>query len=80
MDAFSFEFQVFSRKCKSAFGLRRRERIEVQAPTFLALCFHFCSPFFASFFSTFLDFLGSPDPRVQARVRVRGGDPLNEFN
>ena len=40
----------FSRKCESAFRLRRRERIEVQAPTFLALCFHFPTAFFAWFF------------------------------
>ena len=40
----------FSRKCESAFRLRRRERIEVQAPDFLAPCLNFCSPIFISFF------------------------------
>jgi hypothetical protein len=44
------DFSGFSRKWESAFRLRRRERIEVQASDFLALCLHFGSPFFASFF------------------------------
>ena len=47
MEAFPVIFKVFP---ESAFRLRRRERIEVQAPDFLALCLHFCSPIFASFF------------------------------
>ena len=50
MDAFLMILGVFSRKCESAFRLRRRERIEVQAPDFLAPCLHFCSSFFALFF------------------------------
>ena len=41
-NAFSMKFQVFSRKWESAFRLRRRERIEVQAPDFLVLCLNFC--------------------------------------
>ena len=53
IDAFLMIFLSFSRKCESAFRLRRRERIEVQAPDFLAPCLHFCFPFFSSFFTVF---------------------------
>ena len=50
MDVCFNEFSGFSRKCESAFRLRRRERIEVQAPDFLAPCLHFCSSILALFF------------------------------
>ena len=73
---FFHEILSFSRKWKSAFRLRRRERIGVQAPDFLALCLHFGSPFFALFFGGFLVPLGA---RFQW-VGDRAGTPLNEFN
>ena len=69
-------FPPFSRKCESAFRLRRRERIEVQAPDFLAPCLHFCSPFFASFFGVFLTSLGDQIHGVGGT----GGTPLIMFN
>ena len=49
----------FPRKWKTAFRLRRRERIEVQATRFLALCLHFYPSFFASFFDGFWAPLGA---------------------
>ena len=69
-------FSGFSRKWESAFRLRRRERIEVQATNFPALCLHFLAFFFASFFSVFWTCLGA---RFE-EVRGGGGTPLNEFN
>ena len=71
-----FDFLGFSKKWESAFRLRRRERIDVQAPTFLALSFHFSTPFFASNFIVFWTPLGPP----KSEVGARGGTPLNEFN
>ena len=66
----------FPRKWKSAFRLRRRERIEVQATTFNAECLDFCSSFFASFFRGFW----TPPGAQILGVGGRGGHPLNEFN
>ena len=53
IDVFSMICQVFSRKWESVFRLRRRERIEVQAPDLLALRPHFCTTFFTLFFMFF---------------------------
>ena len=49
----SYDFWSFSGKCESAFRLRRRERIEVQAPDFVAPCFNFALPFLHRFFVVF---------------------------
>ena len=49
----------FPRKWETAFRLRRRERIEVQATHVLAVCLHFRPSFFASFFNGFWDPLGA---------------------
>ena len=43
----------FPRKYESALRLRRRERIEAQATTFLAACLHFGSSYFAWFVCSF---------------------------
>ena len=58
------------------FRLRRRERIEVQAIHFLAVCLHFCPSFFASFFAGFWTPPGIP----KTEVGVTGGHPLLLFN
>ena len=75
MDARSMEFLVFQ-KMPSAFRLRRRKRIEVQAIAFLALCLHFVSPFFALFSELFIKFPLGAQIHVGG---VRGGDPLECF-
>ena len=75
MDVFSMMFRFFSRKWESAFRLRRRERIEVHAPTFLALYFHFSTPFFAPNFIAFWTPLGPP----KSEVGGSAGTPLNAF-
>ena len=58
MEAFSLECQVFSRKCKSTFRQRRRERIEVQASTFHLFFIHVCFFLLHRFFKLFGPSLG----------------------
>jgi len=72
----SYAIASFRDKWKNAFRLRRRERIEVQATTFIAVCLHFRSSFFALFFRGFCTPLGC---RING-AGGRGGTPLNEFN
>ena len=80
MDVFSMIFK-FSSKWESAFRLRRRERIEVQATTFLALCPHFWSSFFTLCFGGFLDPLGGQKPRkndAKKGEKDGGTEPENQ--
>ena len=65
----------FSREWESAFRLRRRERIEVQAPTFLALRFHFLTPFFATNFSVFGTSQGTPKCLKMTSSAAEAGPP-----
>ena len=81
MEAFPLIFKVFPENAKVRFDCAGRERIEVQAPDFLALCLHFCSPFFVSFFEgSWTPFSAFPEKsRKRCKKEPKKGAEIDAF-